>query len=277
MQHIQGAFHGVRNARIHYQGWLPEGAVRATLIIVHGLGEHCGRYGNLANHLVPLGYALYGLDHIGHGRSEGRREGIERFDDYTDTLRLYVEMVAGWQPGKPLFMLGHSMGGLIAADYLPDHQGGLAGAIFSAPLLTAGDSVSPATILMARVLSALAPRLGVAPLDVTALSRDPQVVERYVNDPLVFHGKTPARLGAELLRAMQRARSRLGELTLPFLAIQGGDDRLVAPAGAQMLYERAGSQDKTLKLYPGLYHELFNEPERALVLDDVANWLAARL
>ncbi len=277
MQEIGGTFQGVRATPLHYQAWLPEAEPRATVLIVHGLGEHCGRYGNLVHHLAPLGYALYGLDHVGHGRSGGPREGVERFADYTDTLHLYVEMVRGWQPDAPLYLLGHSLGGLIAACYLLEHQDACAGAILSAPLIVPGNSVSSATILIARVLSTLAPRLGVAPLDVSALSRDPQVVERYVQDPLVYHGKTPARLGAELLKAMQRVTGSLERITLPLLIVQGGADRLVSPSGAQMLYERVGSPDKTLRVYPELYHEVFNEPERAQVLNDVAQWLEARI
>jgi len=122
MDHVEGNFKGVRNANVYYQAWLPEGNVRAVLLVVHGLGEHSGRYMNVVNYFVPLGYAVYGFDHIGHGRSEGEREVVERFTDYTDTLAIYCELVKGWQTGKPIFLLGHSMGGLIATHYLLDHQ-----------------------------------------------------------------------------------------------------------------------------------------------------------
>jgi acylglycerol lipase len=157
MQHIEGSFKGVRNANIFYQAWLPEENVRAVLLLVHGLGEHSGRYRNVVNHFVPLGYAVYALDHIGHGKSDGRREYVERFDDYTDTLSSYLEMVKTWQRDKPIFLLGHSMGGTIAAYYLLDHQAEFRGAIISAPAVKVGDSVSQATIIVGRALSRIAP------------------------------------------------------------------------------------------------------------------------
>ncbi len=277
MNHTEGTFKGVRNLTIYYQAWLPEGDVKAMLFVTHGLGEHSGRYMNVVNHFVPLGYAVYGLDHVGHGKSEGGRELVERFEDYTDTLTLYYKMVKGWQPGKPIFLLGHSMGGLIASYYLLDHQADFKGAVISAPAIKIGDSISKTTITMGRILSKVAPRMGLLALDANGISRDPEVVRVYVNDPLVFHGKTPARLAAEMLRAMQRVTAEVGAITLPFITLQGGQDKLVDPGGAQMLYDRAGSTDKTLKIYEGLYHEVFNEPERAQVLKDVETWLEAHI
>lgn len=275
MEHIEGTFKGVRDAKIYYQGWLPEGEVKAVLLIVHGLGEHSGRYGNVVNHFVPLGYAVYGLDHLGHGKSEGEREVVKRFEDYTDTLTIFYDMVKGWLAGKPIFILGHSMGGLIVTYYLLDHQEKFRGAIISAPAIKVGENISQGTLLMSKLLSLLAPRAGILSLDASGISRDPQVVKAYVEDPLVFHGKTPARLAAELLKAMLRVTAELGKISLPFITVQGSQDKLVDPGGAQMLFDGAGSKDKTIKVYEGLYHEVFNEPERAQVLKDVEDWLAA--
>jgi len=275
MNHLEGNFKGARNCSIYYQAWLPEGDVKAVLFVVHGLGEHSGRYMNVVNHFVPLGYAVYGLDHIGHGKTEGAKEIIERFEDFTQTLTVYYNMVASWQAGKPIFMLGHSMGGLIATHYLLDYQANFRGAVISAPSVKVSDSISPATVTMGKILSVLAPKVGVLALDASAISRDPQVVAAYVNDPLVFHGKTPARLAAEMLKAMQRVTAEVSKITLPFIVLQGAEDKLVDPAGAQMLYDQASSKDKTIKIYEGLYHEVFNEPERDHVLADVENWLAA--
>ena len=277
MNHVEGHFRGVRNTKIYYQAWLPEGKVKAVLLIVHGLGEHCGRYLNVVNHFVPLGCAVYGFDHMGHGQSEGAREVVEKFADYTDTLAVYHEMVRGWQAGKPMFLLGHSMGGLIASCYLLDQQADFRGAVLSAPLIKASGNISQATILMGRILSALAPRMGLLPVDPNGVSRDPEVVKAYVEDPLVFHGKTPARLAAELLGAMLRVTAEADKVTLPFIVLQGSEDKLVDPLGAQILYEKASSKDKAIKIYQGLYHEVFNEPERARVLHDVETWLAAHV
>lgn len=277
MDHVEGSFKGVRDLSIYHQAWLPDGEVEGVLLVVHGLGEHCGRYMNVVNHLVPLGYAIYGFDLIGHGKSEGPREFVERFADYTDTLATYHEMVRGWQGDKPIFLVGHSMGGLIATYYLLEHQADFAGAIISGPAIKISDSISQATILLGRILAALAPKTGVLGLDAGGICRDPEVVEAYVDDPLVCHGKTPARLAAELLEAMQYVTEEVERISLPFIVVQGSDDRLVDPGGAQMLYDRASSEDKTIRIYDGLWHEVFNEPERALVLKDVEDWIAARL
>lgn len=277
MKHIEGNYKGVRNTNIYYQAWLPEENVKAVLLVVHGLGEHSGRYMNVVNHFVPLGYAVYGLDHIGHGKSEGPREFVKRFEDFTDTLSIYYDMVKGWQKDKPIFLLGHSMGGAIVSYYLLDHQEDFQGAIISAPAVKVGDNVSRFTIIMSKVLSRLAPKMGVLALDVNGISRDPAVVEAYNNDPLTFHEKTPARLGAEILSAMLRITAEAGKITLPFIVVQGGEDKLVDPAGSEMLYDKASSKDKTIKFYDGLYHEVFNEPERARVLKDVETWLATHI
>jgi alpha-beta hydrolase superfamily lysophospholipase len=276
MQHIEGRFKSPRNAGIYYQAWLPEGGVKAALLLVHGLGEHSGRYGNVVNRLVPLGYAIYGLDHVGHGKSEGAREYVERFEDYTDTLAAYRAMVSGWQAGCPLFLLGHSMGGLIAAVYLLDRQAEFKGAVLSAPAIKVGGDIPPAVVALSKLLATVAPRAGVAALDTRLISRDPAVVAAYDADPLVCHGKTTARLGAELLKASRRAAAEAGRISLPILILQGGGDKIVDPPGAQMLHDMASSADKTLKMYPGLYHEIFNEPEHDRVLQDVQAWLAAR-
>jgi acylglycerol lipase len=277
MKHQDGNLTGVRNSRIYYQSWLPDAQPQAVLLLVHGLGEHCGRYGNVVNYFVPLGYAVYALDHYGHGKSEGQREYVERFSDYTQTLKTFFDKVQGWQPGQLIFLMGHSLGGLISAVYLLEHQAELAGAVLSAPAVKVPDTLSPALVFAGRVLSRLLPRMGVLALDASAVSRDPAVVRAYVNDPLVFTGKTTARLGAETLDAIQRVQAEASSLTLPLLILQGSADRLVDPAGAEQLYRAAGSADKTLKVYPGLYHEVYNEPEHEDVLHDVELWLEAHL
>ena len=277
MEHREDTFKGVRNADIYYQAWLPDGEVRAVILLVHGIGEHSGRYTNHVNYFVPRGYAIYALDHLGHGKSEGEREVIERFSDYTDTLGIFSGMVREWQPGKPIFILGHSMGGLITSTYLLDHQDEFQGAILSAPAIKPGGDISGATIAVGKIISRILPKMGVLALDDSGISRDPAVVQAYRADPLVFQGKTPARLGAEMLGAMQRVTDAASTITLPILILQGTGDMLVNPSGAQILYDKVGSADKTLKLYDGLYHELHNEPERDVMFADVEAWLAARV
>ena len=277
MKHIEGNFKGVRSTNIYYQGWLPDGKIKAVLLIVHGLGEHSGRYMNVVDHFIPLGYAVYGLDHIGHGKSEGDREYVEIFEDFTDNLMVYYNMVKVWQKDKPIFILGHSMGGLIAPYYLIKYQDHFDGAVISAPFVKIGDNISKTTVFLGKVLSGIMPKAGVQALDPSGISSDPAVVDDYINDPLVFHGKTTARLAAELLRAIQYVNENFEKITLPFIVIQGGDDVLIPPESAQILYDKTSSKDKDIKVYEGLYHEVFNEPERGMVLKDVEDWLEAHL
>ena len=277
MKHQEGNFKGIRGGNIYHQCWLPEKKPKAVLLIVHGLAEHSGRYSNVVNYFVPLGYAVYGMDLPGHGRSDGRRVHVKRFEDYTDQLKAYFDMVRVWQSDTPIFLTGHSMGGLIAGRYLLDHQEELAGAILSAPSVKVPDTVSPATIAVGRVLSVLVPTMGLLQLEAEGICRDPAVVEAYVTDSLVHTGKVTARLSAELLKAMQLVSDQAAAIELPILLVQGTADRLVDPDGARMLYERAASTDKTIKTYDGLYHEVFNEPEHDRVLKDVETWLETHL
>ncbi|MEI7673243.1 MAG: lysophospholipase [Deltaproteobacteria bacterium] len=275
MKHQEGFFNGVRDHRIYYQCWLPEAEPKAVLLVVHGLAEHGGRYMNLVNHFLPLGYAVYAIDHLGHGRSEGTRVYVERFTDFTETISSIREMIRSWQKGKPVFLVGHSMGGLIGAIYLLSHQKELAGAILSGPAVKAPDNISAVTLFAGKVLSALIPKLGLIQLDAEGVCRDPAVVKAYMTDPLVYGGKVTARLGAEMIKAMGQTGAEASRITLPLLILQGGADRLVNPSGAQMLYDGVASADRKLILYEGFYHEVFNEPEHVRVLLDVEKWLAA--
>ena len=278
MKHQEGVFVGVRKAGLYYQGWLPEGEPKAVLLVVHGLAEHSGRYMNLVNRFVPQGFAVYGIDHLGHGRSEGRRLVLERFADYTEPLKTYSAMVRCWQPGKPVFLVAHSMGGLIGATYLLTNQEELAGAILSGPAVKAPGSIPAATIFIGRVLSLLFPGMGIVERGTAdEICRDPAVVAAYLADPLGYQGKMTARLGAEMLGAMERLRREAGRIKLPLLILQGSADRLVDPAGARILYDGVASTDKRLIVYDGFYHEVFNEPEHDRVLDDVEQWLEAHL
>jgi len=277
MKHQEGFFKGVRDANIYFQSWLPESEPRAVLFIVHGLAEHSGRYGNVIDHFVPLGYAVYGIDHLGHGKSDGTRVYVERFDDYTNTLKVYVDMIHGWQPERPIFLIGHSMGGLISGVYLLDHQAELAGTVLSGPAVKIPNHVTPAMLFVGKMLSALIPRFGLLALSADGVSRDPLVVKAYVSDPLVHRGKATARLAAEMLKAMQTISGQAAKITLPIMIVQGSADRLVDPAGARMLYGAVSSVDKEIRIYDGLYHEVFNEPEHEKVLRDIEIWLEAHL
>ena len=273
MREETGVFKGARGLQLYYRRWLPDDEPKAVLVIVHGLAEHCGRYGNVINHLVPLGYAVHGFDLPGHGRSEGQRVYIDHFSEFTDALDEFLAIARRRHPEKPLFLLGHSMGGLIVARFLVERDAGVAGAIVSAPAVKLSDDIPLALIWASRVLSRILPRVGLKPMEAEGISRDPTVVKAYVNDPLVYTGKITARLGDELLRAGNEVRRNASSITVPLLILQGSGDRLVDPGGAQLLYDALSATDKTLKLYEGLYHEVMNEPERERVLADVHAWL----
>jgi acylglycerol lipase len=278
MKHEEGFLNENSNEHIYYQCWLPEGDLKAVLLVVHGLAEHCGRYMNLVNRFVPLGYGVYTFDLPGHGKSHGKRVFVNRFEDYTQTLAVFLDKVRAKHNETPFFLVGHSMGSLVSAVFLTQHQENFAGAILSGPgAVKVPDSISSATILAGKVFSVLMPKIGLIGLDVNGVSRDPSVVRGYVEDPLVHTGKTTARLAAEILRAMQRIPEIAAQITLPILLIQGGADLLVDPEGARMLFETVQSSDKTIKIYDGLYHEIFNEPERDQVLNDVEEWLENHL
>jgi alpha-beta hydrolase superfamily lysophospholipase len=180
-------------------------------------------------------------------------------------------------PGVPIFLVGHSMGGLIAATHLVSHQSHYAGAILSGAAIQAAEEPSRLLLRASRVLSKLAPRLGVLALDAEGVSRDPAVVAAYRADPLVYTGKIGARLAAELVDAMAAVQPNAPRIELPMLLLHGAEDRLAAPAGSQFLHDHVSSADRQLKFYPGLYHEIFNEPERDVVIADVTRWIARHL
>ena len=277
MEHKEGYFNGVRNTRMYWQAWRSASPAKAVLIIVHGLAEHGGRYMNLVNRFVPAGYHIYALDHIGHGRSDGKRCFVKHFDDFTDNLHTFVHFVKEEAFHIPIYMVGHSMGGLVTAAYLVKQQVRLAGAVLSGPLAKIPQHISKSTIISGRIISQLLPGFRLIPLDGDGVCRDPKVVDAYENDPLVFRGKITARLGSELLLALLDLKNEMSKIKLPLLILQGGEDRLVDADGAQLLFDQVQSEDKTLKIYPELYHEVFNEPEKEMVLTDMENWLEKQL
>ena len=273
MTHQEGTFTGPHDSKIYCQAWLPDTDPKAVILFVHGLAEHSGRYMNLVNHFVPLGYAVYGFDHLGHGKSDGPRVYVERFQDFTDTIKTYYDMIQAWQPGKPVYLIGHSMGGLISAVYLLDHQKDFAGAVLSGASVKIPKHISSATISIGKIFSKILPKFGLIQLEADGVSRDPAVVQAYVNDPLVCTGKVTARLAGELLGATRRIMSEAEKIVLPILILHGGADKLVESDASRWFHDRIRSTDKTLKIYPGLYHEVFNEPEHRNVLRDVEGWL----
>jgi alpha-beta hydrolase superfamily lysophospholipase len=270
------SFSGAGGVRIAWRSWLPAGAPRAVVVIAHGAGEHIGRYEHVAERLVDEGYAVYGLDHRGHGESDGARAVIDRRSNAVADIDHVVVTASEAHPGEDVVLLGHSMGGCLALCYALEHQDRLAGLILSGPLAALDAAPAPVRML-ARVLSATTPKLALFPIDASLVSRDPAVVEAYKSDPLVYHGKLPVRTIAELAGAIETFPDRVGAISIATLIMYGTADRLCPTAGSIMLGERVGAEDKTVIPYEGLYHEIFNEPEQAHVMDDMCAWLNAHV
>jgi acylglycerol lipase len=273
----EGSFEGRGGLWLHWRAWLPETDPRAHLVISHGAGEHGDRYERLADRLVADAFAVWASDHRGHGHSEGPQGIVDRFRNAVADLDAVVDLANLERPGRRIFMLGHSMGGAIALDYALRHQDKLAGLILSAPA-AALDQDSAATRIAAKVLSELVPGLPVHELDTSGISRDPDELRAYEQDPLIDRGRMRARTVGELVTAFERFPEELPHLVIPVLVMHGTADRLTSPDCSRTIHERAGSLDKTLELYDGYYHELINEPhpERERVLARIASWLEER-
>ncbi|HET9143927.1 lysophospholipase [Actinophytocola sp.] len=272
IEHVEGTFAGAGGGQIYWQGWVPDAAT-GVVVIVHGLAEHGGRYAHVGQRLAADGYAVYTADHRGHGKSDGVRGNINRMSEVVVDLETMIRSAAQRHPDRPVFLYGHSMGGLVALVYVTTGRPAeLHGLILtsSAVDIAVGPKVAR---LAGRGLSAVAPNLGTIRLDSSTVSRDPEVVRAYDADPLNYRGKIRARTGAEMLAAAEAVKSKLATVTMPLLLLHGSADRLTAPSGTRLVAERAGSTDVTLKLYDGWYHELHNEPDKDSVFDEIVVWL----
>ena len=269
MDHREGFFKGHQDFSIYYQCWLPETSARAVLLVAHGYAEHSGRYQNLVDYFVPRGYAVYALDHRGHGRSDGERVQVDQFSDYLTDLKTFFDLVVKDCPGKKVFLVGHSMGAGISTAYVVEHQDELAGLVLS------GGGIAPREGTAAAAATAVAPPR-TADLS-SALSRDPAVAEAYRNDPLVYHGPPPDRRASAMSAMRSRLPDQVPSIKLPILIMAGNGSPLGDGPRSQALYDAVGSADKTLKLYEGLLHEIFNEPEHPQVMADMEAWLATHV
>ena len=262
---------------LHTQRWMPPSGVDGIVLLVHGYGEHCGRYGHVARTFTDVGAAVCAYDQRGYGRSDGRRAYVDSFEHYVSDLKKMVEHTRSTTPDRPLFLFGHSMGGLVVLKYVLEYQPTVAGLLLSAPAIEINPNLAPVLRHLAKVVSWIAPTLPTTASPEGAISRDPEVVAEAKNDPLNYHGRVLARTGAEMLRAGDDVQSRLEHINDPFLVIHGTADKLASPRWSEKLYEEAASSDKTLTLYEGLYHETFNEPEQDRVLADLGTWLQDHL
>ena len=274
--HVEGRFAGSGGLELFRQSWRPAGTPKAVLVNLHGLGDHSGLYPELVEYMVARELAVHTYDLRGNGRSAGQRAYVESWDEYVEDLTRFLHLVDQDDPGRPLFLLGNSMGGLIALDYASRRPSGLRGVIaVSAPL---GDLSVPAPLLaLGRIMSRVWPRFSLETgMDLTGLARDPTVAEQILTDPL-FHRRGTARLSTEVTATIARVQGGAGSFEVPLLVLHGSDDRMVSPAGSRRFAASAGSADKQLIEYPGGYHALFADYGREQVLADVAHWIEARL
>jgi len=243
---------------------------------VHGLAEHSGRYAHVGAYLSSQGYNVFAYDQRGHGRSGGMRSYIHSMDELICDLRVIIAQIRQQEAELPLYVFGHSMGTQVVLSYVLESQDEVQGAIVSAPVIIAGEDVTPLLGMAIRVISRLAPRFRTVALSGGSVSRDPREVQKYNEDPLNYRGRIPARTGAELIQTMDRIQARMHRIKLPILILHGTADSLVSVSSSQLLYETITSADKTIRLFDGLYHEILNEPEREEVMGEIVAWLDAR-
>jgi len=274
MQHTTSSFKTSDGLKIHTESWLPDGEPKAVVLIVHGYAEHIGRYAHVAERLVERGYAVYGLDHRGHGSSEGLRAHFDSFHQPVNDLKQYYDQIKAQHPARKTFLWAHSMGSLIGLTFALRYQDELAGMVVTGTAVD-GDATQPAAMIaIGKVLSKIVPKLALIPaLPASALSHDPAVVAAYDSDPLNYRGAFRIGIGSLLIAAGQNLRARARELRIPVIFMHGSDDPVVPKSGSEYMYMSASSSDKTLQIYPGLLHEVHNELEKDTVLTDALNWL----
>ena len=271
----EGSFEGVGGLKIFTRQWLPSGKPRAVVVIVHGFNSHSGQYLWVAEQLLSAGLAVYALDLRGRGRSDGERFFVQRFADYVADVHTLVADAKSKNPGLSVFLLGHSAGGVVAANYVLDHPNEVTGLISES---FAHEVPAPDFALaVLKGLSHVAPHAHVLKLQNKDFSRDPKVVQRMDADPLIANEVQPTQTVAEMVRADERLKKDFPSITLPVLILHGTADKATKPSGSQHFYERAGSTDKTLKLYEGHYHDLLSDLGKEEVMGDIRMWIDARI
>jgi alpha-beta hydrolase superfamily lysophospholipase len=275
VDHTTGYFNGVNGVTLFEQSWRPKGdsAGKAVLVIVHGLKDHSDRYAVLAERLAQKGHPVYAFDLRGHAHSSGQRVGIDSFDEYLADLGTFLARVKTKEPNAKIVLMGHSMGGAIVTLYAIEKQPDLGGIITSAAALKV--NVNFIKVGGTKMTAALFPHAKVFQLDLDDFSRDPKVVKEAKADGLVYRDAAPARTAKELLGAIRTIEDNMEAVKVPVLALHGAADEVTDPQGSKDLVARAGTKDKTLKIYPGLVHDLIHEPEKEKVMADIETWLEA--
>ncbi len=271
----ESSFEGVGGLKIFTRAWQPEGKPRGVVVIVHGFNSHSGQYLWAAEQFTQNGLAVYALDLRGRGRSEGERFYVEKIEDFTDDVETLVKTAKSENPGLPVFMLGHSAGGVTACVYALDHQTEIDGLIcesFAYEL-----PVPDIALTFLKGLSYITPHTHVFSLNNKDFSRDPAVVESMNEDILIKGESQPAQTAKVMINASQRLTEEFPTITLPVLILHGTEDKATKPSGSQHFYEQTGSTDKTLKLYEGHFHDLLNDTDKEIVMADIQNWIDERI
>ena len=271
----ESTFTGVGGLKIFNRSWQPEGQTRGVVVIVPGFNSHSGQYLWAGEQFAAKDLAAYAIDLRGRGRSEGERFYVEKMEDYTDDVATLVRIAKSENPGLPVFVLGHSAGGVVSCIYALDHQSEIDGLICES---FAYDLPVPGFILsVLKGLDYVAPHLHVYTLKNENFSRDPLVVESMNNDPLIKGESEPTQTASVMIDASRRLHEEFPLITLPVLILHGTDDKATNPSGSQFFYDTTGSTDKTLKLYEGHYHDLLNDLDKEVVMADINDWIDARI
>ena len=266
---------GTDDVRLFVRSWRPDGTARGVVALVPGFNAHSGYYGWAAEQLVASGLAVYAVDLRGRGRSDGERFYVRNFEDYVSDVATLIALAKSREPDLPVFLLGHSAGGVVACLYVIDHPDEVAGLICGS---VAYDLSAPDFALAVfNGLGHVVPHTHILHLKNELFSRDPAVVEAMNDDLLIAHETPPAQTVAEMVRADERLKREGPSVTLPVLVLHGTADKATSPSGSRRFYENAGSSDKTLTLYKGHFHDLLNDIDKESVVADIAGWINARL
>ncbi len=261
---------------LFYRYSVPKHA-KAHIIIIHGYGEHSGRYQHVMKYLTDKGFACFAPDHRGHGKSAGRLGYIKSFNRIVRDIYELKDFIKEDYGARNIFLFGHSMGSLIALKFLIAFQSDIRGSVLVAPMIIIPDYISPLLKALSGLIAALLPSLPIQNFDTAETTRDPLVIAAADKDPLCYHGKIRARTGSQMMKAMEYADAHLGSITAPLLILQGSEDKILPVESSGKVYRLAASQDKTLKIFEGLYHELVNEPEKETVLKYLTDWIEMKL
>ena len=266
---------GVGDVTLLVRSWLPESKPRGVVAIVPGFNSHSGYYAWVAEQFTSHGLAVHAVDLRGRGKSDGERFYVQNFGDYVNDAATLISTAKSEHPGLPVYLLGHSAGGVVSCLYAIEHQTGIAGLICESFAFQVPAPSFAFAVL--KGLSHVAPHAHVLKLKNEDFSRDRAVVEAMNNDPLIAHESQPTQTVAEMVRADDRLKAEFGEITLPLLILHGTADKATRPNGSQVFYDSAGSNDKTLKLYEGHFHDLLNDVGKERVIADIQNWIDQRL